>query len=155
MYLKKLILNYFRGFEEYEVTFSNFTVLVGENNSGKTSILQAIKLLHDAVRRVFRNQVEPVFVDPDPLWKIDFNPLANQLALASPEIIWFEKRLSETLNIKAHYNDNLTVTIHSKQMGPFECDITINGDSVKNQLQKKEMLNYYFCPIHEPFYPML
>ena len=46
MYISKLILENFRKYEKLEVKFnSNLNVLVGENNSGKTAIIDAIRIL--------------------------------------------------------------------------------------------------------------
>ena len=47
--LKKLSLNRFCGFSAFEVEFQPFTVLVGPNNGGKSTILRAIKLAYNAV----------------------------------------------------------------------------------------------------------
>lgn len=46
MYISKLILENFRKYEKLEVEFNpNLNVLVGENNSGKTAIIDAIRIL--------------------------------------------------------------------------------------------------------------
>ena len=45
MYIKKLELQNFRGFEHEIIELDDITVFVGENNTGKTSIMDAIKLI--------------------------------------------------------------------------------------------------------------
>lgn len=46
MFLKKLNLRNFRSFEDCSVTFQpDLTILVGENNSGKSNAIDAIRLL--------------------------------------------------------------------------------------------------------------
>jgi putative ATP-dependent endonuclease of the OLD family len=46
MYLKKLTLNNFRSFEQSEIPLSkDLTILVGENNGGKSNAIDAIRLL--------------------------------------------------------------------------------------------------------------
>src|ERR1700730_9011974 len=46
MYLKNLTLNNFRSFEETEILFfSDLTILVGENNGGKSNAIDAIRLV--------------------------------------------------------------------------------------------------------------
>jgi putative ATP-dependent endonuclease of OLD family len=46
MYLKSLTLNNFRSFEETEILFfSDLTILVGENNGGKSNAIDAIRLV--------------------------------------------------------------------------------------------------------------
>jgi hypothetical protein len=47
--LKSLKIENFRGFESFELKqLGRINLLVGENNSGKTSVLEAIRLLHSA-----------------------------------------------------------------------------------------------------------
>jgi len=47
MFVNKLIINEFRGIKRCKspIEFSNFTVLIGRNNSGKSTILEALSLL--------------------------------------------------------------------------------------------------------------
>jgi len=47
MFVKKLEINEFKGIKKCkkEIQFSNFTVLIGRNNAGKSSILEALSLL--------------------------------------------------------------------------------------------------------------
>jgi putative ATP-dependent endonuclease of OLD family len=46
MYLKELNLRNFRSFSDCSVTFKpDLTILVGENNSGKSNTIDAIRLL--------------------------------------------------------------------------------------------------------------
>ncbi len=47
MFVKKLEINEFKGIKrcKKEILFSNFTVLIGRNNAGKSSILEALSLL--------------------------------------------------------------------------------------------------------------
>ena len=55
MYLKKLLLQNFRSFSSYEITFSpTKNIIYGDNGVGKTNILEAIHLLSTA--RSFRTQ---------------------------------------------------------------------------------------------------
>jgi putative ATP-dependent endonuclease of OLD family len=43
MHLSKIAIENFRGFEQIEIDFELTTVLVGENNTGKSSVLEAIR----------------------------------------------------------------------------------------------------------------
>ena len=45
-YIKAIEINHFRGIKQLSVNdFSNINLIVGDNNSGKTSFLEAIELL--------------------------------------------------------------------------------------------------------------
>ena len=48
--LKKLKLKNFRCFEDYEIEFDKFNVIVGKNNTGKSTLIDALKLVSN-VRR--------------------------------------------------------------------------------------------------------
>jgi len=43
--LKKLILNNFRGFSSHSLTFNPLTICVGRNNAGKSTIVEALRLI--------------------------------------------------------------------------------------------------------------
>ena len=59
MIIEHLHLQSFKGFRDFNLECSQFTVLVGRNNGGKTSILQAIQLLHDIFVFAFGNGEQP------------------------------------------------------------------------------------------------
>jgi predicted ATPase len=48
--LEKLKLHNFRCFEDYEIKFSDFNVIVGKNNTGKSTIVDALKLVANVCR---------------------------------------------------------------------------------------------------------
>jgi predicted ATPase len=83
--LTGLTLRNFKGFEEVHVELADFNVLVGSNNSGKSTILQAIKLGHLLLLQHFpeseggRAQVGRTLP-------------AAVLPVAEPRDLWFEKR---------------------------------------------------------------
>jgi AAA15 family ATPase/GTPase len=43
--LTRLHLKNFRGFEDHELTFEKFTLIVGRNNAGKSTIIEALRLV--------------------------------------------------------------------------------------------------------------
>lgn len=55
-FLESLSIQNFKGIESCEVRFADLTILSGLNNSGKTSILQAIQLVMDSIPRIQANQ---------------------------------------------------------------------------------------------------
>lgn len=48
--LEKIKLKNFRCFEDYTVEFNKFNVMVGKNNSGKSTIIDALKLISNVIR---------------------------------------------------------------------------------------------------------
>ena len=49
--MKKLYLDNYRGFDKLFIEFTDINFLVGENSTGKTSILQMVKFLEN--KRIF------------------------------------------------------------------------------------------------------
>ncbi len=61
--LEKIIFKNFKCFENYEVNLTNFNVIVGKNNSGKSTIIDGLKIISNVMRygpfRRFTSIVDP------------------------------------------------------------------------------------------------
>ena len=66
MHLEELDIHNFRGFKDYTLKLNPFNVLIGENNSGKTSVLQAIQLVYESIQVLFGRGEYPRFTDINP-----------------------------------------------------------------------------------------
>ena len=76
MKIRKLIVENFRGIKSAEILFDGHTVLIGDNNAGKSTILEAIDLVlgpdrlsrvpvideHDFYNGIYLNEDEPVII---------------------------------------------------------------------------------------------
>jgi len=49
--LKSISLQNFRGFREHSIDFAPFCLLIGQNNAGKTTLIEALRLIGTAIRR--------------------------------------------------------------------------------------------------------
>lgn len=58
--IKSLKIEKFKTFSEFEIEFGKITLLVGGNNSGKTSLLQAIRLIYWCIQQCGRIENEQV-----------------------------------------------------------------------------------------------
>lgn len=87
MKLRRLKIKNFRGIYDLSIDFNNFTVLIGRNNSGKTSIL-------DAIRIVFEN------LDQDVIKTFRYEGLNLDV---KDQILglWFFKNYKSPIEIKA------------------------------------------------------
>ena len=43
--LKKLTIENYRGYEHHEIDFRDLTIIVGKNNAGKSTLIEALRLL--------------------------------------------------------------------------------------------------------------
>lgn len=57
--LKKLTLQNFRGFDRHELPLRDMTVIVGRNNAGKSTVVEALRLVSIVVSRYRRLQFHP------------------------------------------------------------------------------------------------
>ncbi|QTM98149.1 AAA family ATPase [Sediminibacillus dalangtanensis] len=60
--LKELRIRYFKSYKEADVVFSNNSVLIGANNVGKTSLLQALQFAFTRTKKV---NIEDIYIEPD------------------------------------------------------------------------------------------
>src|SRR5258705_373042 len=51
--IKTLRLENFKGFISFEISFGKFNVLVGGNNSGKSTVLRAVRLVYELTKLHF------------------------------------------------------------------------------------------------------
>ena len=113
MLINEIHLSLFKGFRDYKLSLSPFTVLVGHNNGGKTTILQAVRFLYEIVRFAFGNTDAPNFSNPH--WQASPSDRINTLTL-DPDALWLEKRATEPCEIVAKLNTGLE--IHLKIAAP-------------------------------------
>jgi ABC-type transport system involved in cytochrome c biogenesis ATPase subunit len=88
--ITKLKLQRFLGFEDFTVEFKDFTVLVGPNSGGKTSILRAINFVFDALRVYYGNQEQPnVGMAGSIEARTGLSPAFTPLMLPDPQSLYY------------------------------------------------------------------
>ena len=133
MYIESIHIKNFRNFNDFEMKFHDgLNVIVGANNSGKTGLIKAIKLLND----------HTISVD-------DFNQ--NNLSQ------YHVKFKDEAPNIEIEYSINHTVGdddfadesflrlipfVNTKDVRAVRAD---SGDAVRYELHAKINANYSLC----------
>ncbi len=130
--LEEIQLKLFKGFREFSVPCSQFTCLVGLNSRGKTSVLQAITLLHDILRfAIYKNSQVPEYANPQ--WQANPEQALNRLSFADPDAIWLGKKTSEPCRIVAKYTGGVEVQLEVKGRNRYELDVLSNGTSIKSR----------------------
>jgi len=128
MVLEDLHLVSFKGFRDFHLRCSQVTCLVGPNNGGKTSILQAIQLLFDIFRVAFGNRERPDFSNVQ--WQSNPSHSLAKLSLGDPDAIWLHKRTSEPCKISARCSTNVDIQLEIQGRNRYSLDLTINGTSL-------------------------
>lgn len=130
MMLEELRLSSFKGFREFSVPCSQFTCLVGLNSRGKTSVLQAISLLHDILRfAIYTYNQSADFTNPQ--WASNPERAINRLNYADPDAIWLDKKTSEPCRISAMFSGGVEVRLEIKGRTRYELDVLKDGTSIK------------------------
>lgn len=109
--LKKLILENYRCFEKTEISFRELTIIVGKNNAGKSTLIEALRILSLVVNR-YRNVVYTrapswLKLDDDPL---GISPSLNNLDISLGGIFYMYG--DPPAKIIATFDSNATVTIY-------------------------------------------
>ena len=128
--IEELRLTRFKGFRDFSLKCSPFTTLVGLNNSGKTSILQAIKLLFDAYAFTFRGaEVGPDFASPH--WQSNAEQLIRGVSAGDPGAIWLHKNIADPCNISASLSNGVEVKLEIRGLNLYDLDVLRGGLSIR------------------------
>lgn len=115
--LRKLIIKNFRCYEKSTITFNGTSILVGKNNAGKSTMIEALKII-SSVTRKYRTAR---FVDP-PEWvpKVDsygVSPNVENMNISDRGIFYLygnppaiiEAHFSNGTSIKAYVGEGLSI----------------------------------------------
>lgn len=124
MNLKKLEIIRFKGFDNFQIEFKQFNVLVGENGSGKSTILEAIQLLHDSLRWSFLDGETPS-VESQRGINISHLPF-QKLTLDQRDSLWFQKDSTKNIELKGSFDNGLSLHLRSGSGDSFSISLKIN-----------------------------
>jgi len=136
--LKKLIFKNYRCFEDSEISLRNIAILVGNNNAGKSTVIEALRIIAYITQR-FRtaNYVSP----PASLGLPAINK-GISLNLSSLKIdlrtVVFQYKEDTFAEIHAHFDDNTKIKAYLSSDIAF-ATIENNGLIVKRRLDAKQI----------------
>lgn len=133
MNIEKVDLISFKGFKNFSVDLFPFTALVGCNNSGKTSILQAIQLVFDILCFTFGGKEKPDYGRPH--WEHDPSSTFQKLSLNEPEAVWLNKKTSDPCSITLSMTGDVVIQLVIKGRTKYSMDVLHRGTSLKSSLQ--------------------
>lgn len=131
MQLEEVILHNFKGFTDYTLKLKQFNVLIGENSSGKTSLLQAIQLVYDSIQFLFGAGEHPRFTGIN--WKINLEQPISRFGLSNTDLIFF-KKIPEGLQISAKWDNGLQLNCSSINKTMFKFELLENGTPISDRL---------------------
>ncbi len=157
-YIEELQLKSFKGFNNFTLKCLPVTGLVGLNNSGKTSVLQAIQLVYDIFRWALGGYSNPDNEHPDfvnPQWNSNPSYGLNRLSFGDPDALWLNKRTSIPCNITLKFSDKSEISLEISGRDRYALSIFKNGNSINGSLgestNQATIENIFaLCPMYIP-----
>ena len=146
MFIEELHLISFKGFRDFKLKCSQFTTLTGMNSDGKTSILQAIQLIHDFFRYVFGGHSNTDIKRPNFTnikWSYNFGDVVrtqiiHRINSGDPDALWLNKKTSAPCKLSLKVSGGMEVKLEIPSYEKYTLDLLINNTSIKNQVNKPE-----------------
>ncbi|MDA0734653.1 MAG: AAA family ATPase [Chloroflexi bacterium] len=152
--IEEIHLTSFKGFHDYTLKCSPFTILVGPNSSGKTSILQAIQFLHQMAVFVFGGAESPSFANPQ--WTSNPSRQIQRFHSGDPDAIWLNKTTSEPCKVSAKLSNNYEMVLEIVERNRYIFDVLKDGVSTKaniaNDTESQNTISSFFDlgPLYVP-----
>lgn len=161
VFIKELHLISFKGFKDFKLECSQFTTLVGMNSSGKTSILQAIQLVHDLVKYAFGGFRNPNIQRPEfdnIQWissSLKNSGIVERQNSGDPDALWLNKKTSNPCKITIILTNGVAISLEIKNRDTYTLDFFQNNESIRSKINNtkyQEIVEDFFClsPIFIP-----
>ena len=136
--LKKITFSNFKCFEKSELTFRDLTIIVGQNNAGKSSIIEALRLISLAGRiAVNTNQyIAPPKELDLPSSHYGFHLNTKRLKI-DPNVLVFYYSEDVPAIITAIFANKSKIVIYIKSGEVFACIIDTEGNNIRTKTKAK------------------
>jgi hypothetical protein len=131
--LKSLQLLNFRGFRDHTVDLTPFCLLIGQNNAGKTTLIEALRLVATALRRAptANFQMAPQWLEPHlggPVFRFSVEAIGLE-----HKSIHYNYNSDEPAIIRARYSNNsIAVIAVGPEESDFFCQLLLPGGKKLN-----------------------
>lgn len=134
--IKSIHLERFRQFADTQINTNDFNLLVGPNNSGKTTILHAIRTFFLLMHGHVKFEGNP----PKPKYHKRFLSGAEEIA-PTPDTkeLWYNKKTGKPISIKIAFNDDISFGLSLKQQFG---QIHVSADSLPGGITSKTLKSY-------------
>ncbi len=119
------------------------TTLVGMNSSGKTSILQAIQLVHDVCKYVFGGYENPDIQRPsfiNPQWSNHYtfksSGIIERQNSGDPDALWLNKKISTPCKIVLKLSNGVEIRVEITGREQYTLDILKDDESILSKIQE-------------------
>lgn len=143
--IRELRIRGFKRFETVEFNFPGHVVLAGPNNTGKTTILQAIASWNLALRR-WRE-----LNDFNRRQGYTFAPVARQAFVSVPlrnfDLLWRNRRYQEPIEIELRHDDGWSVTMEFKPGSTEHIYVRPGADADPDILRALDLRTVFVPPM--------
>jgi predicted ATPase len=114
VHIKSLRFSHYKAFSSFAIHLQEFNVLVGPNNSGKSTIVSAFRILHEGLRKAKAKSPERVEVDG--LLTLGYRLNIEELPVAS-ENIFHNYDESRPASVVFKLSNDSSLTLHFPERG--------------------------------------
>jgi len=130
--IKEINLTQFKGFRDFKVALKPFTNLVGLNSRGKTSVLQAIQLVHELLRFTFNQASGTDFSSIR--WTTGPQEVLARYSPNDPTAVWFGRNTTSPCSISLAMDGD--VILSASVIGPnrYDLDLYVSGKRMRDHV---------------------
>lgn len=142
-------INY-KTFSKFSVSLTNFNILVGPNNAGKSTVIGALKLLSDGIKKA--NTKKPNYIrDPNDSLVLGYELDLSQAPIAT-ENVFFNYDDSTPSIVRFILSNNSTIQIFFPSQGKCFMNVEAEGFTIRSTRDFKNFigLNIGFVPVLSP-----
>lgn len=154
MFISKLEIAHFKQFEQLAINLTPYNCLVGANNSGKTTLLQALALFDFCLHHCLSGKNGTISLNRRSIGQEEF----YVLPVTNPLDLWTNRkaqtnRQQQTIKITVSFDEGASVTAEiSLSFNRFGISITTEDPS-QNWLRKLSQVRIAYLPVFSMFLP--
>jgi energy-coupling factor transporter ATP-binding protein EcfA2 len=139
----------YKAFREYSVSLAHFNILVGPNNSGKSTILGAFRILAEAIRRA--RAKSPTFVQGPNGDTFGYQINLDNVPIASENVFYnYEEEHPASIAFRISTGDHLTLFFPASGICNLICEYSGKLITSPAAFRRKFSIDIGFVPILGP-----
>ncbi len=137
--LEKVKLDYFKCYQETTVSFKDLTIIVGENNAGKSCLIEALRLVSSAAQNAYRRNYREPPNELDLRASLKGFPIdTNKLRIDLKSVVYFYEK-NKIAKVTAFFNDKSKIEIYLNENHAFAVIYDTQGKVISNSTKAKKL----------------